>query len=359
MRQLERYDGQNAEQSPAIPMARQRWVKTLGQEEGLWKIEGMVSPMRVILTGGTGLIGQALTASLVQDGHQVVILSRREVPTSPLQGNEEAEEISSSGKVHTVHWPEGEAWVEVLEGADAVIHLAGESIAGKRWNAKQKQRILESRREGTRRLVDAIGRLSNPPPTLLSASAVGYYGPRGEEEVTEDDPPGDDFLAHVCTVWEEEARRAENFGLRVAFVRTGLVLAPQGGALAPMLLPFRFFIGGPLGKGHQWMPWIHLEDEVGIFRFLLEQESARGPFNVTAPHPVTNRAFSRTLGEVLHRPARVSAPAFLLRLMLGEMADALLLNGQRAVPKRLQALGYPFRFTELKSALKGVQKARL
>ncbi|MBE3556723.1 MAG: TIGR01777 family protein [Firmicutes bacterium] len=314
--------------------------------------------MRVILTGGTGLIGRALTASLVQDDHQVVTLSRRAAPDSMLQGNA-VEGTAFSGKVQWVHWPEGETWVNALEGADAVIHLAGEPIAGKRWNSKQKQRILESRQQGTRRLVDALGRLSNPPHTLLSASAVGYYGFRGEEEVTENDPPGDDFLARVCEAWEAEARRAESFGLRVVFVRTGLVLAPQGGALAPMLIPFRFLMGGPLGRGQQWMSWIHLQDEVGIFRFLLEQESVAGPFNATAPHPVTNRTFSRTLGEVLHRPARVSAPAFLLRLALGEMADALLLNGQRAVPKRLQELGYPFRFTELKPALEAVLSAHL
>ncbi len=244
-------------------------------------------------------------------------------------------------------------WTAEIEGAAAVVNLAGESIAASRWSNAQKQRILDSRVQATRSLADAILGASRPPPVFVSGSAVGYYGPRGDEVVTENQPPGTDFLAQVCAAWEVEATRADS-AARVVCVRTGLVIEDGGGALPRMVLPFKFGAGGPLGSGRQYMPWIHRDDWVALVRWTIATAAAEGPINAMAPNPVTNAEFARALGRALHRPAFMPAPAFALRLVLGEMADALVLSGQRAVPAKAERLGFRFRFTQLDDALRAI-----
>ena len=247
--------------------------------------------------------------------------------------------------------PDGTAgdWAGVLDGVDAVVNLAGAGIADRRWSAGRKREIESSRLLATRSLVAAIQLASRPPQVLVSASGVGYYGPRGGEIVTESTTPGRDFLAAVCIAWEREAEKASSLA-RVATVRTGLVLDAEGGALARMLLPFRFGVGGRLGSGAQFMPWIHRDDWVRLVRWMIAEPDARGPFNATAPNPVANAEFSRALGRALHRPAVLPVPAIALRVALGEMAD-LLLAGQRAIPAKAMEMGFRFRFTTLDEAL--------
>jgi uncharacterized protein (TIGR01777 family) len=277
--------------------------------------------MKVVIAGGTGFLGRALAARLESDGHDVVV---------PARGS-----------------------TRDVDGSDAVVNLSGESIAGKRWSAAQKQRILDSRIQITRGLVDAILAARKRPAVFVSGSAVGYYGPLGDEIATEDTPPGSDFLARVCIQWETEALRAAT-AARVVCVRTGLVLERDGGALPAMLPPFWFGAGGPVGSGRQYWPWIHRADWVGMVRWALQNTAVSGPMNVTGPTPVTNREFARALGRALHRPAFLPAPAFALRLLLGEMADALLLSGQRAVPARAQRGGFTFAYPTLDGALQAL-----
>lgn len=296
--------------------------------------------MRVLITGGSGLIGKALTADLLAAGHEVVVLTRDPGKTQVASG------------AQAVQWdartPAG--WSSLFDRESAIIHLAGESIAGGRWTRAKKQRIRASRVDSGRALVDAIRGATVKPGVLLQASGVGYYGPCGDEVITEHAGAGGDWVASVCKDWEASTAGVESFGVRRAILRTGLVLARQGGALPRLALPFRLLAGGPLGTGRQWMPWIHLADEVGAIRFLLTREDAAGPFNLTAPRPLTNRDFSRALGKALRRPSLLPAPGFALRLALGEMAD-MVLTGQRAVPHRLLELGYAFQFTEAGTAL--------
>jgi uncharacterized protein (TIGR01777 family) len=270
--------------------------------------------VRITITGGTGLIGSKLTARLRERGDDVTTLSLRNDELAPK-----------------------------LEGRDAVVHLAGENLA-QRWTDKAEREILESREQGTRRLVAA---LPDSVKTLVSASAVGYYGPRGAEEVTEDDPPGDDFPARVCVAWEREANAAS---ARVVTIRTGVVLDASGGALAKMLLPFKLGIGGPVAGGKQYMPWIHVDDLVGIYIAALDGEDWRGPVNATAPNPATNADFSKALGRALHRPAVLPIPGFALRALYGEMA-AIVTTGQRAIPRNALAHGYQFTHPDLDEAL--------
>lgn len=306
--------------------------------------------MRIVIAGGSGFLGRALNAALGRDGHDLTILTRR-------QGLEPA---GSRAGARLVTWNPSAAeapWIDTVHGADAVINLAGDSIAEGRWTAPKKHRILQSRLEATRSLVAAIERTSAPPGLFLSGSAVGFYGPRGDEIVTESDGAGRDFLASVCAQWEAEAVRAASSRTRVICLRTGLVLDAKGGALPKMLLPFRLGVGGPLGSGRQYMPWIHRQDWVDLVRFLLSAPAASGAVNATAPSPVTNAAFTRTLGRVLRRPAILPAPPFALRLILGEMADALLLTGQRAVPSAAQRLGFRFAHDDLESALAELLKS--
>lgn len=246
--------------------------------------------------------------------------------------------------------PSSGEWEQALEGVDGVINLAGEPIAAKRWTQRQKEMIRTSRVDAARALVAAIKKAREKPKFLINGSAVGYYGPHGDESLTEGTGPGSDFLARVCLEWEEEAKKAEEHGLRVVRLRTGIVLGRGGGALAKMVFPFKFFVGGPLGSGRQWMSWIHLEDEVGLIVALLGNAGAQGAVNATAPNPITMREFCRTLGRVLHRPSWAPMPAFALRLLLGEMSD-MLLAGQRVIPVAAERLGYTFRHPTLYEAL--------
>ncbi len=298
--------------------------------------------MRVVITGGTGFIGRALARSLIKDGHQVVVVSR---------APERAKGLPAAVSVAAWDARSKDSLATILGGSDGVVHLAGESIAAGRWTAAKKRRIRDSRVDSSRAVAEAMMTIEPRPRVLIQGSAVGYYGSRGETELKEDEAPGDDFLAHICCEWESASEGVQESGIRRAVIRTGVVLSPGGGALARMLPPFRLFLGGPLGSGRQWFPWIHLEDEVGAIRFLLEHETRGGPYNLTAPMPVTNGEFSSTLGRVLGRPSVLRAPGFALRLALGEMAE-MLLDGQRAVPHRLQEEGYKFRFGELETALR-------
>ena len=303
--------------------------------------------MRVVITGGTGLIGSEVARDLGSAGHEIVILTRN--PTKA------ALPASTLPNMRAVQWDGRTAtgWANLIDGDTAIVHLAGESIASGRWSGSKKRRIRESRVESGKAVLAAIKQASEKPRVLLQGSAVGYYGPHGDEVVTESDPPGNDFLADVCVEWEDSTAEAESLGVRRALLRTGIVLSQKGGALPKMALPFRLMAGGPLGRGRQWVPWIHIADEVGAIRFLLEREDARGPFNLTAPRPLTNRDFSSALGKALHRPAFAPAPGIAIRAVLGEMAD-MLLQGQRAVPHRLMEMGYAFRYPEALHALRNL-----
>lgn len=298
--------------------------------------------MRTVIAGATGFLGQALVRALDVEGHDTIVLTRG---------------ASAGGNLNMIRWtPDGGIgeWARALDGADAVVNLAGAPIAARRWTRAQKQRILDSRVLATRSLAAAIARATRPPRVMISGSGVGYYGPRGDEIVTEDTGPGTDFLAEVCKAWEAEAVAAERSGTRVAIVRTGLVLARDGGALQQMVRPFTFFVGGALGSGRQYMPWIHRDDWVGMVRTLLQAENARGAFNGTGPSPVTNGEFTRALARAMRRPALMRAPGFALKIALGEMAESLLLTGQRAVPARALAAGYRFTYATVDEALAAI-----
>lgn len=303
--------------------------------------------MKIVIAGGSGFLGRPLTAALLRDGHDLVILTRNAAASLPSRNQRQA-------GVRAVVWtPNGEAgdWAAEIAGAGAVINLAGESIAGRRWSAAQKQRILDSRIQATRSLVAAICGAAPRPPVFVSGSAVGYYGPLGDETATEDTRAGSDFLAQVCERWEQEAMRAAGDRTRVVCIRTGIVLARDGGALPQMLPLFWFGAGGPVGSGRQYWPWIHRDDWIALVRWALAAPAAAGALNATAPHPVTNREFARALGHAMHRPAIMPAPGFALRLMLGEMADALLLSGQNAVPAKATRGGFTFKYSQVDEAL--------
>lgn len=291
--------------------------------------------VNIILAGGSGFLGQALKTRLQRDGHAVANLSRH--PRPDVQED--------------LPWtPDGTAgaWAAALEGADAVINLAGESIGDQRWTDERKRALRTSRVLATRSLVAAIRRLAQPPTVLLNGSAVGYYGAHGDELVTESTPPGADFLADLCVEWEREAEQASPV-TRVVLLRTGLVLHPDGGVLARMLLPFRMGVGGPLGSGTQYMPWIHLDDWVDLAVWLIGNAHARGAYNDTAPAPVSNAEFTRALGRALHRPAFLPVPGFALRMALGEFANSILV-GQRAIPARAEEAGFHFRYPTIDDA---------
>lgn len=294
--------------------------------------------MNVVISGASGFIGRRLLKTLLQRGHTVRVLSRNAGTNLP------------AGVALTVWDPmKNLPPAEALRGADAVIQLSGEPVA-QRWNPEVKRRIRESRVTGTGNLVEALSRLESKP-ALICGSATGYYGTRGDTPLDESSAPGSGFLAEVCIDWERAAFAAQSFGSRVAVVRTGLALDPRGGALGRMLPPFRLGIGGRLGDGKQWMPWIHLDDLAGIFTFALENPATSGVLNGTAPNPVTNADFTRALGKALHRPAIFPVPRLALDLLFGEMAEALF-DSQRILPKRTEAAGYTFRFPELSGALK-------
>ena len=299
--------------------------------------------MKVVITGATGFIGSILAERLRSTSHSLVLLSRR--PPSNVDAVDRGWRAWAP--------PAGGEWERALDGADGVINLAGEPIAGKRWSHEQKEKLRSSRIDSTRALVNAIAKAKVKPKFLLSGSAVGYYGPHGDEILTESSAPGADFLSRLCLDWESEAMKAEAHGLRVATIRTGIVLGKGKGALAKMVPPFKMFVGGPLGSGKQYMPWIHIEDEVGLMVFLAQNEHARGPFNATAPNPVTMNEFAKALGEVLNRPSWISVPPSALAVIAGEMAD-MLLTGQRAVPEAATKLGYVFKYPLIGSALQSL-----
>lgn len=296
--------------------------------------------MRVAVIGATGTIGRAASAALLGRGDAVTAVSRG--GAAGITGADDA-------RWDPVDGPPPDA---ALDGADAVLNLAGAPIEGGRWTAARKRQIHESRVLTTRLLVDALGR-GAAPRTLVNASAVGYYGARGDELLDESAPSGDDFLAETCIAWEREAVRAEDHGVRVVRVRTGIVLDREGGALPKLVLPFRFFAGGPIGGGRQWVPWIHIDDEVGLILHALDRDEVAGPLNAGAPEPVRQRDFAAALGRVLGRPSLVPTPAVALRLAMGEMAT-LALDGQRAVPKAALATGYAFGYTEAEPALRAL-----
>jgi uncharacterized protein (TIGR01777 family) len=300
--------------------------------------------MRVVITGGSGLIGSAAAKDLGSAGHEVVVLTRDPSRVKSLPPGTRA--VQWDGKT-------SQGWGTLLDADTAVLHLAGDPIAEGRWTEEKKRRIRQSRVESGRAVLEAIRQAKSRPRALLQGSAVGYYGACGGELVTESHAPGDDFLARVCVEWEASTAEAASLGVRRPVLRTGIVLSQEGGALPKMALPFRMMAGGPMGGGRQWVPWIHIVDEVGAIRFLLEREEADGPFNLSAPEPLTNRDFSRALGRALTRPSFAPAPGFALRLLLGEMAEALL-HGQRAVPQRLLELGYVFRYPEAAGALRSL-----
>jgi uncharacterized protein (TIGR01777 family) len=297
--------------------------------------------MKLLVTGATGFIGSALCSRLLERGHALTLLTCHAPP-----------DASTPAKIWR-HWMPGTSgdWGASLDGADGVINLAGEPIAARRWTESQKNKIRSSRIDATRSIVEGIAKAQRKPSFLLNASAVGYYGPHGDEILTEETPAGSDFLSSLCRAWEEEAQGAQSMGIRVVRLRTGIVLGPHGGALAKMVPPFKLFLGGPLGSGAQWMSWIHLEDEIGLILHLIENPQAVGPVNGTAPNSVTMKDFCQTLGKVMHRPSWLPVPGFAMRLMLGEMAD-ILLTGQRAVPTAAKKLGYQFRYANLSDALK-------
>ncbi len=297
--------------------------------------------MKLAIAGGTGFVGKALTQTLLQKGHELVILTRQ----SALQRQ-------SSDKTRYVTWDPSrhELGGNTLENIDVIINLTGESIAAKRWSHKQKLKILESRCDSTQTIVQAIRKTQKKPKVLINASAVGYYGPRDDRITTEKDGAGKDFLAQVCKAWEAHAIRAEDFGVRVVRLRIGIVLEKGGGALQKMIPPFQFFMGGPLGSGKQWMSWVHRQDVIGLILFALENPEAKGAINATAPNPVTMNEFARTLGKVMHRPSFARVPGFMLKILLGEMSDVLL-TGQKAVPEKSISLGYRFRYPTLQEAL--------
>ena len=291
--------------------------------------------MKILITGSTGFVGTALVKALASDGHTVCRLMLR--ADSMWRGIPETGELGAAG-----------------DGPDAVVNLAGASIAGVRWTDKRKHLLRTSRIATTRALVKALAKMNARPRVLVSASAIGIYGDRGDEVLTEESKPGMDFLTGLAREWEAEALKAEALGIRVVLARFGIILARHGGALAKMLLPFKLGAGGRLGSGKQWMSWITLEDVVGVIRFALENNAVRGAVNVVAPHPAQNSDFTKALAKELHRPALFPAPAFALRLALGEMADALLLSSQRVMPQVLEKLGYRFLYPELPTAFNAV-----
>jgi uncharacterized protein (TIGR01777 family) len=305
--------------------------------------------MRVIITGGTGLIGKALAKSLVNNNYEVIILSRS--PRDTKKAVAGAKMVAWDGKT-------SQGWGHFSDGAYAIINFAGASIGGDnflpvRWTPSRKRAILESRLDAGRAVLESIKQAKHKPRVLVQSSAIGYYGARDDTRLFEDSNPGDDFLAKTTQQWESITLPAEEMGVRRVIIRSGVVLALEGGAFNRLLLPFKLFAGGPMGSGKQYLSWIHIQDEVNIVRFLMENQEAYGAFNLTSPNPQTNHRFASTLGKVMRRPSFIPIPGFVLRLMFGEVAT-IVLDGQRVLPKRLQELGYQFKFPELELALRNL-----
>ncbi|MEN4753173.1 TIGR01777 family oxidoreductase [Pseudomonas sp. Ps21-P2] len=296
--------------------------------------------MHILLTGGTGLIGRRLCKHWLAQGHQLTVLSRKPDDVARLCGAN-VRGIAHFDDIGSQH-------------VDAVINLAGAPIADRPWTRKRKILLWDSRITLTEQLVTWLERREQKPDVLISGSAVGWYGDGGERELDENaQPVSEDFASRLCIAWEETAQRAETLGIRVVLVRTGLVLADEGGMLQRLLPPFKMGMGGPIGNGRQWMPWVHIEDQIALIDFLMSRDDARGPYNACAPSPARNRDFAKTLASVLHRPSFMPMPAVALRVLLGELS-ILLLGGQRARPDRLQEAGFTFRFTDLRAALENL-----
>lgn len=296
--------------------------------------------MQVVVTGATGFVGRALVEKLLASGHAVTVVSRHANRARQAFGD----------RVAAVSWDDEPGLTEAVSGADGIVNLAGENLSAGRWTARRKQAILASRIDATGRIVRAIAQAGHKPGVLVSASAVGYYGPQTERICTEADAPADDFLARVCQAWEDEAAAVTECGVRLVILRLGVVLGSGGGALPRMALPFRLFAGGPVGSGRQWVPWVHRDDVIGLIMHALEQPGVHGTLNAVAPEAQTNRTFSRALGRALRRPCWLPVPAFALQLAFGEMSS-LLLTGQRVAPEATLASGYTFRFPNLAPAL--------
>ena len=297
--------------------------------------------MKILITGATGLIGSALQRSRRAKGDELLLASRKEPKDKSF-----------------IQWDAKDGFAEPdrLEGIDAVVHLAGENLSGLRWTDEKKKAIRDSRVLGTRSVVDAISHLKKKPKVFIASSAIGFYGDRGDEEMTETSGPGKTFLADVCREWETESRRAEDSGIRTVLLRIGIVLSKDGGALAAMLMPFKLGLGGVVGTGRQWMSWIALADHIAVVDYVLENENIRGAVNSVSPNPVQNKEFTATMGEVLYRPTFIPVPEFAVHLAFGEMGDSLLLDSTKVVPKRLEQAGFKFKFPDLKKALENAVK---
>lgn len=306
--------------------------------------------MHIVIAGGTGLIGSRLVKSLAADDHQVFVLSRQP----------EKYKQALPTQVNLVQWDGKSAgdWVRYVDGADVIVNFAGENLAGEgflpdRWTNEKKQKIRQSRSNSAYAIIEALKMAKNRPPVLLQSSAIGYYGPRGDERIVESSLPGDDFLGRVAVEWEDSTAEAETLGVRRIITRTGLIMADEGGPLERMVLPYKLFGGVYFGDGKQWWSWIHIEDELRALRFLMEHESASGPYNLTAPNPVTNREFGKILGKVMDRPSYMPVPRFAMNLLVGEVATVVV-HGQRVVPAKLLELGFSFKYPELKQALEEI-----
>jgi uncharacterized protein len=309
-----------------------------------WQMKERVNTMRVLIPGGSGMLGRRLAANLTADGYEVILLSRAPERVSALPDGVRAERWDGRSS---------DGWSHLAEGAAAIINLAGENIAGGRWTEERRSKIVQSRTHAGAAVVEAVKAARVKPNLVIQASGVGYYGPHGDEELTEGDGPGSDFGAQVCVQWEAATAPAETFGVRRAVIRTGVVLGPEALALKRLMLPYRFFVGGRLGSGRQWFSWIHIADYVSGVRFLMDHQDASGIFNLSAPVPLTNADLGKALGQAMGRPSRIPVPSAAMRLLFGEMASVLL-DGQRVMPHRLLDLGFRFRFPTAGLALRDV-----
>jgi uncharacterized protein (TIGR01777 family) len=305
--------------------------------------------MRIVIAGGTGFLGTALVNYLAAQDHDLVILSRSGGP-------------AGHKNVRRAEWvPDGSAggWAREIDGADVVVNLAGAGIADKRWTRARKELIRSSRVLSTRSLSAAVRSVSKRPSVFIQGSAMGFYGSTsGDQRFDESSPPGDDFLGSVCVSWEAEAHPVTALGLRLVIIRTGLALSGEGGVVKSLRLPFQFFVGGPVAPGTQYMSWIHVDDWVGMVNWAISSPAVVGAINATAPEPVTNAEFSRALGRALHRPSWLPVPRFALKALFGEMAEAMLINGQRVVPARATALGFPYRYQRIDEAMAALDASR-
>jgi uncharacterized protein len=304
--------------------------------------------MRAIITGGTGFQGKYLITELANAGYEVIVLSR----------HPDQYKLKLPDGVRLEWWDakSSQGWGSLADGADAIVNLAGENMAAGRWTEKSKQEIRSSRVNAGKAIVQSIEQVPNKPKVVIQASAVGYYGTREDQKISEDSPPGNDFQASVCLDWEASTAPVDRMGVRRVVIRTGLPLATDGGVLERFLLPFKLYAGGPLGSGKQWIPWIHMADQVGAIRFLIENPGLSGAFNLCSPNPVTNKQLAQAIGKAMGRPSILPVPGFAMKLVFGQMADEMLLVGWRELPDRLLKAGYRFRFPEIDPALRDLLK---